>query len=392
MATLSQVLSSASNFVLSIALARSLSLAEFGQVSLALATATLMIAFSRTTIGQVLILHPGGTRESAYLASQFYFAGASVLAIAAVAAVTGGSAGFTISIALGAGVALVVDGLRYVTISRGDWANAVVADAVWLCVTGVAVLAALLSRTTSASLIVACWGAGAAASALVLAILLHRNGTLPTPSSRGSVRWLSSSRSVVLPLVGESSLILLSGYAVNIAAAALGGYSALGLLRSAQIIMTPVATVVQAFTLVIAQSVLRQRSVNRSGLRQAALLAMVLQGVLVCWTAILLVPGIGDLLLADSWEAILPLVGIVAFGQACANLTAATLSWTRAAVSTWHAFRFRLTAFWIDPAMVASAAALLGSPGPVIGTSLSQATQFLLAAAFAAALYGRRFR
>lgn len=389
LATVSQVLSSASNFLLTLFLARSLSLEAFGQVSFALAAITLTIALSRATIGQLVVLSDESSREVGYIGCQYVVAALAAVISSLIAIFVVRDIGLAIVVGIACAGALIADGYRYIAVARVRWIIAVAGDGVWVGVLVAGIVTLQLANLASATSLISVWAAGAVCSAAVSLVILHRGAGVPRLSLRTSQRWSSAEKQRLLPLAGEASLVLVAGYAVNIVAATFATFTGLGILRSAQVLMTPIATVGQAFSLVIVQSVTSRARSGKSGLQGALYLGGILALGLVAWTTILILPEVGSLLLQDNWAALSPLLLVLAFGQFCSIVTLTLAAWMRAAVSTATALRLRALVFWIDPVVIGISSLTLGSVGPALGMVVAQGAQSLVAIAYAARLIRR---
>lgn len=231
-ATTAQVLSAASNFVVTIAVARGTGLEGLGRFSIAFAAYLTVLGFSRSLISEPLLARrgPGDGREaeaaSVTLTLLFSLAGAAVvggtgLALGRLELVVAGAA---------LPVTLLHDLLRYHAFGRERPELAARLDGGWLL--GSLLLWPVLTNSSSAAVAVLCW-----AGAAVLGIALGWAPLLPRLlGARAAFRWWRRhARGLAGPLVLDSLLVTMALQTTVVIITAVSGDSALGLLRAGQV-------------------------------------------------------------------------------------------------------------------------------------------------------------
>lgn len=373
---LSQAATSASNFILSVAVARTSTLEFLGLFGIAILTFTNVQAFSRVTLGAGLLLVKNSRRSdlAGHASVQWWLAMLTAATTAVTAVIVLGSTVTTLLLAIGSLIGIVQDGARFRAISTGKWRTLVTSDFVWLAlVLPAPFIATSRADAEGAVLPVALWAAGAGASLLVMAA-----GGVGI-AGRGSVGWLRRHRAELAPLAGESGVFVATGYVVNWIAAFAGGSSGYGVLRAAQVLFSPLGPASQVGTLAI----LRGDGAGRlSRDRQFWSILVVLEVTVMGWTAALLVTDLGPALIGESWYTLAPVLGFVAVGQAATVFTAGVLAWTKRRWGSLVSFRFRVSVTWMDPVAVAVVGSSVAVTGVAVGLAASQLAVGVLAAVF----------
>jgi O-antigen/teichoic acid export membrane protein len=286
-ALVDQALSSATNFAMSLFIARLLAPAAFGSFALALAAWITLLGLNRAALVQPFVVEASRQDTPAWRSSA-RSAGGAVL----VAGICGGAAISLVGLVLGpsepSGQAFLILGLlapflvvqdfwRFAAFSRNRARAAVANDALWAVIQALALVFLVSAHSTPAAAMAA-WGSGAIAGAF---LGCFQFGLLPS-LSRQTLRWTRS----IGRLGGWFGLsnILYTGstQAVAVIVAASAGSAALGGLRAAQTLLGPAQLVAQSGDAVALPAASRQvgsagtRGLTAFAVRYGALLTAVL--------------------------------------------------------------------------------------------------------------------
>ena len=311
---LDQILSSASNFLFAILVARSVSAREFGLFTVAFLIYQVTLSTSRSLVSEPLVIKlsaaaPDAMREPSKAATgtaMVLGAGGGALLLATTAVGSGVAGAATMPLAVALPGLFVQDAWRYVFFASRAPAKAAFNDSVWLLAQfglfAILVTADWLHLTSLA----AAWG-GAATAAAVVGCL--QAGVLPGPACARS--WLREHRRLGMGLTTD---VLVQGVAAQLAMLSIGAaasLTAVGAVRAALLLFGPPYIVLQGgVALALPEAVrLRQRRPDRL-LSVAVVSGLVLGLVPALWGAGLLVmpERVGELLLGDSWSAARALV------------------------------------------------------------------------------------
>jgi O-antigen/teichoic acid export membrane protein len=318
-AVIDQVLSSGTQLLLMVLVARETDPTTFGAVSVALLAHGLLLGVVRAAIGEIVLLRcradRSTTRDEAcrglFLA---LLAGAAVaLGLIAAATLVGGEVGyFLLLMALAAPLVYGQDLLRYVAYGAGRVDQAVLVDGVWFVVQ-VAVSTSLLAagEATPTRLILA-WVLGAGAGAVALA--LYRR-LWPRPVAVR--RWWIDERArtggfladfLISNGMWQGSLLLLGGILP---------LAELGALRVANVSVHPLANLLAGVRTLILAHLAGLRARPARAYRRAAHLGLVLAGAAAVYAIglVLLPDSWGSELFGQTWAEAAALVGIVAAGE-----------------------------------------------------------------------------
>jgi hypothetical protein len=162
---LSQALSSATNFGVTVVLALVTAPAEFGRYAAVLSVYLLAVTMARAVVTEPA-LAAGATRP--FATRLLVFGLAASLVTVAVGVTVELEPTSVMTVALAVPLLLDQDGLRYRAWIEGDRRRAVDLDAVWLAVSALAVLVVVIvERQVTATAAVSAWVLGGATSALV---------------------------------------------------------------------------------------------------------------------------------------------------------------------------------------------------------------------------------
>jgi O-antigen/teichoic acid export membrane protein len=301
-----QGMSSLSNVVVSVFVARSLTPTGFGAFGAAIVAYLLAQGTTRALIGEPLLSRYSASDAAARRPLVSDMLGAALvtsLAGSAVVALTGffvgGVAGSAlVALAVVLPLVLVQDTWRYVFIIDRP-GQAVVVDAVWLA-TVCAVLAAA-PRGAGAAWYVLAWGCTGGLGAVAGMILGRSALAWPHP-----MRWLRNNRDMGLRFLGEFATGQAVGQVVLAGVGAIAGLSVIGAVRAAQVFYGPLNTIHQGIYLALVPEGARTTSAHRLR-RLMARASALLVGVAAVWMCV-------GLVMPDSW-------GTALFGE----------TWTEAA-------------------------------------------------------------
>ena len=319
-----QIVSSATNLLLSVIVARALSAEGFGAFAVAFAVYSFLVGASRAMINQPLVVRYVPQGEDAFRAAARAAAGSAVLLGTAcgvialvVGLVLGGDTGASLAaIGLLMPALLLQDTWRAVFIAEGRPQAAFVNDSIWAVVQFAAVGVLLAFGQTNGPAMILGWGGAALIAALCGGLQFRGH---PTPTR--SVPWLKQQRDL-LGYYGAGFLTVLGANQVALLLlAAIGSPAVVGALRAAQVVLGPINLAgysVQAFA---QPEIARRQSSGREALRIAVLISGSILLIDLIWGLILLLlpDAVGAALLGASWsnaQAVLPasLVGIASVG------------------------------------------------------------------------------
>jgi O-antigen/teichoic acid export membrane protein len=297
-----QGISSLSNVVVTIFVARSLSAVGFGAFGVAIVAFMLVQGVSRALVGETLLsryssvdTETRGSLVPDMLAAAVAISAVGVAVVTVVAVAAGGEAGRAL-LALGIVLPLVTvqDTWRYIFIIDRP-AAAVAVDAVWL-VAVCAVLSAAPSDAGAAWFVTA-WGATAGIGAIAGGFLGRGDLAMPHP-----LRWLRSNRDMGSRFLGEYVTGQAVGQVVLVGVGAIAGLSVIGAVRAAQVFYGPINTVHQGIYLALVPEGARSTGevhLRRLMFRATLLLAGVAGGWM--WLGLLLPDSWGTTLFGETW-------------------------------------------------------------------------------------------
>jgi O-antigen/teichoic acid export membrane protein len=328
----SQALSSLSNFVLTVVVARSVDQEAFGWFALAFSAYALTVSFARAAVGQPLAVRFGADAARRQVESAAAAGAACVVGVAG--GVAAAAAGVIVQLTGGAGGALLVMGAalpvvilqdlwRYVFITAAQPRRAAANDLVWLGVQTVLFGALFAGTSPSAPPLVAAWGI----AALVASAYGVRQSRM-FPSLAGGIGYLRRHRDLGGVLVLETVVHLGSAYLVMFALAPVIGAAGLGALRGAQALFGPYTLIVAGLLAAGPAEAGRLRA--EGGRRWVTWLRLASSGLVVAalafGTVLALLPDpVGEAVLGDTWQSARPLiapftVGAVGLGAAFGGL------------------------------------------------------------------------
>lgn len=241
-----QVVSSGTNFLVAIVVARALGPAGFGVYTFAVAVWIVFMSLLRTLVVQPFTIEVVGLSDSRRRTATSAGAMASLLlgGVAAVVIATGAVAWTDersdLRHALTA-LALVIPALhlqdfwRFVGFAIGTPGKSLRNDLIWAGSSGLAVLALLTFKVSNPWLAILAWGAGAVVGAIAGGVQF----SVPLASPLRAVRWARGAFGVGSWFAASSVTASLAAQAVNAVILGLLGPAALGGLRSVMNLFSP---------------------------------------------------------------------------------------------------------------------------------------------------------
>ena len=303
--TADQVVSSATNAVVSFLVARQLGASEFGSFAVGFIAFAFASGLSRAMVTDALLIRFSGASPLVRRRAVGDAAGAMVLvglastAVCVAAGLAAGGLTGAVLVALG----VVLPGLllqgawRQAFFADGRPAAACLNDVVWAVLQVVGLVGVQLLGGGAIELMVV-WGAAAAFAAVVGAVQARAR-----PHLRGGVDWLREHRDLGTRLATDFAL---SQGAANLALILVGvvaTLAAVGSIRGAQVLLGPVMMLFLALTS-FALPVLSRRVSARAGVTSLSVAIGALAGGLtLLWTVLLLLlpEAVGRALLGATW-------------------------------------------------------------------------------------------
>ena len=323
-----QLLSSLSNFVLSVLVARALTTSGYGAFALSFSLYAYALTLSRL-LSQPLMIRYSGAAKEGFAAGAGQAGGAALVlgglaggAMLVVGLLLRGTVGWSI-----ATVGVLLPGLllqdcyRVAFFASGRPAAAAASDALWgvAQLAGVGAIIALGLGGPEAYLLA--WGLAGWLGAAWAAVA---SGFRPAPGQ--AMHWVRTHADLTRYSVTEVVVISGANQLTLVLLAAIGGLAVVGTLRGAQVLTAP-ATILTLSAMAFAVPELARRpALSGPRLVRAGLaISAVVVGLLSVWGALLLLlpDGIGRMILGETWgptrailvpSVIAMLVGIASLG------------------------------------------------------------------------------
>jgi len=365
----SQIASSATNFLVTLVVARGGNLAELGTFSLVFLLITTLIQIYRTSLGQTLLL--GRTQDAgAYLRAQvgLGFVGSAVAAV--IAAFLFGNVWAGVVTFAAALLAFIQDGLRHTQAQSGAWMRGAISDLTMLAAVATAAAIAIAADMSDAFFMMSSWGLGALAGVLVLIPWM--------PKFRGAsgTKWMRTEKSTLIPLAAESGVFLFWLYLSSWVIAGLASVAVLGVYRAAQVCMNPIGTIGVAVTILILSpngiGGHRMQSGRRGAYCVYAAFACALVLAVGLWTGLLYL-GVGVFLFGETWVAVAPICVLVAAGQALSMVSLVAYTTIKRLLGPGWTLRLWLLVSWMEPLLIGVATLTISVIGPMVGWAAFQA-------------------
>ena len=302
-----QALSSLTNFVLGIVVARTVGLTEFGAFGLAFTAYLIVTGVGRAVTGQPMLIRYSGVDAAAWRrgaaaatgSAAVIGLGSSILALAIALASDGPLRAAFLALTLVLPGLVVQDSWRFAFFADNRGRDAFLNDLLWAIVQLTAFLVAIALGGGTVFLGSPRLGGAATLAALfgiAQARLLPRDYRDPPLVDRAPRPPAGVHR--------ETAAYILAGQLVLYAIGLVAGLAVVGALRAAQILLGPLNVVVQGFYLVAVPEAVRVLRTSARRFEQLCLVAgLALAGVAIGWTLflVLLPESVGEALLGDVW-------------------------------------------------------------------------------------------
>jgi len=314
--TLDYVMSSISNGLIVLAVARVASVDTFGAAALLVTISAAALGVGRGAVGTPIMLAAGSgpaelRREAGFASTAMLVFGLAFSCVAVVASCLLGTPGLGAAFALAIPLAVVADVFRYALISASKPHLALTWDALWALGSGTLFVITLFWRhTLTAVTILFCWALLAGISALGLAMSYRQ-----TPYFRGIASWWRTMYRSRLRYGIEGSLGQVNDLIVTSIATALIGTSAAAAIRGAALILTPFALLLGALPLVLIPEAVRGGASATELWSKLCRIGFVSSlSIVAIGSALWFLPArVGQLILGDSWDFardVLPIISI----------------------------------------------------------------------------------
>lgn len=379
-----QVLSSFTNFALTIVVAHYVSARSFGAFSLVFGTFLFVTPIVRSIASEPLLVLYSATsderrdRESRAAMAVSISLGALAALILSIAGVL--SSGDVSNLLLICAVCIpgleLQDNVRYVLINSGRARAACLNDAIYGAVQ--LSLAAILISTRHASVIslAASWAVVGAGMGVVG---IWQVGMLP--NFKGVGRWLSTNRRFWVRYMGEAISSQAGIQIVLYAVTGIAGLPSGGAFRAADTLYKPAYVLTAGARVAMIPNLSRRRSDRRSVVRHAQAIAMVLGAVtLLLGIPVMLLPNhLGEVLLGQSWAPARPLLPYALIAQTSAVLVSGAMMGLRGLADPRRSFSAQTTAstFYLAGGLIGAFAS--GALGAAIGLAIAQTLQIFVA-------------
>lgn len=321
-----QALSSLTNFVLAVLVARSVSTREFGAFAIVLATYQLLQGAMRA-----IATGPHSVRYSATPELERRWADKAATGVSLVVGIVGGIVTLGVGSLVGGGLGsslqvlgllspglLLQDAWRFVFITAGRPRAAAFNDLVWAVTQLGAIAWLIIVSDPSVPVLIAVWGISAGVSAVVGAV---QGRTVPDP--RSSFRWLRTHRDLVPSYLGALGLTLLGSQGLLYSVGAVAGLGATGALKAVQVVLGPLNLLfLTAQNAGVPEAVRLRTSSSGRAQRFAAGLSVFL-GVTSLIVGVIVVglpDSLGEMFMGASWLPAQRLLGPMTFWFAAAGI------------------------------------------------------------------------
>lgn len=329
-----QILSAASNVLLSIVVARSVDAPTFGAFAIAFVVFGIGIALSRSVVGQPLQIRyaaasppqqQSAIRRAHGLAVVLGLIMTAICLVAAVPA-TGALASALVALAVCLPGLLLQDAQRLAFFAIGKAWGAVVIDAIWTVAQFGALAALITLGYTRVDVLILAWGASAALAAVVGIVLLRA-----VPALTAAWGWLVEVRDLVRYLLAEYFLGLGASQLSVLLVGGIASQQAVGSIRATQTLLGPLNVLGGAcFNFTVPEIARRTHlSVKERLLAGHAVSGLMGVTTIVYVVTLLLIPDwLGEQLFGDSWAGaalVLVPLGISSLFSSLANGLAGVL-------------------------------------------------------------------
>ncbi len=376
-----QSLSSLTNFAVGIAVARSVSIEEFGAFALVFASYSVVLGVSRALATEPLVVRhskpdspPSGDAERRALGSSLavgLVASAGLLTLAHMS--QGEIRGMLGALAVVMPGLMVQDAWRVVFFVRGHGQGAFLNDLTWAVALPLPLLVA--AQHPSAASMTLAWGSAGCFAAFVGLVQTKR---LPRPGQ--AVSWLRANWDLSSRYLAESVLLTGTQQAYYFTIGAVAGLSAVGEVRLVLVVLGPVNVLIQGVGMAALPEVVRAAHTAPRRLRRVvfAVSGVVSSGALLWGMVVLTAPSALDWLAGSSWSSASQLVPPMILMQMVNGLNTGAFMGLRAMqqVNTGLAIRALSSVSFLAGATVG--AMLGGGQGAAWGLAVAASANFLM--------------
>ncbi|WP_456599827.1 hypothetical protein [Blastococcus sp. SYSU DS0616] len=373
-----QAISSASNMLLSVAIASGVSASVFGEFAIIYSIYWLLLGGTRAAVLDPLLITQRNVLKGAPV---------HLVAVASAAAV--GAIGIPVGLLLlatpldvawavfflGLPALLVQDALRYVGFFEQRPGRAVLLDGVWLVVMIVATVLALTDVISGTAVVLGLWILGALLADLIGLVAFRLRREPLHLRARLRAMWPVSG-----PLLGDFALSSGSGQLTIFVLPLVASTALLGSLKAAQVANGPLNITVAAASVICLPMVASAVESDRNrALRIGRFASLALAGVAVVYgTVLVLLPqGVGQALFGESWGSGW-LVAAVSMQMVLFGITHGALLAMRGSRNTGAALKVRIAVAPIAVLLPVALTAAWGRTGLMAGLVIAAATMSLV--------------
>lgn len=383
-----QALSSATNFAVSVVVAREVTIREFGAFTTAFIAYTIVMGVSRSACMEAVLMRFSQVSHAEWSRATRAATGAALVvgtAAGGLSAVVGlATAGTFRAVFLALAVSLpgliLQDAWRFAFFAAERGRSAFLNDLAW-AIALVPLLVLALSRGASVGPLALAWGTAATFAAIVG---VFQAGLLPKPS--GAIGWWRENRRLASRILGEFAAMTATAHLTLYGVGAVAGIRALAALRGAQILLGPLNVIVIGIGLVAIPEGVRLLKRSTASLRKAAqaLAAALAACALTLGTVLVLLPErIGESVLGRTWGSARHVVFPIAICLAFWGITMGALLGLRVLGRFDQSLRARL---------ISSAISLLGAIlGAAFGGAEGAAWVWAVSLGVGSAIWWREF-
>jgi O-antigen/teichoic acid export membrane protein len=382
-----QALSSLSNLLLAVLVARAVDAEGFGAFTVAFAVYSVVVLVSRALVSQPLsIRYADASPEESRAVAASSTGAAAVLGLAVAAGVCG--VGLFLSETVGLLLMvmavflpglLVQDAWRMAFFAQGRPHLAALIDGVWTVLLAAAIALLIITDTSTATAYMVAWGVTATVAALVGAASGRAWAHVTATWS-----WLRSHWQMTRFLLFEQLLTQGAYQGGLLVIGAIGSLATVASLRGAQVALGPVAVLgMSAMAFAVPELARRSWLTARQRLRIAVAAGGMLSVLGICWgTLVLLLPHrAGEAFLGDSWDGVRTVLLPSLVGQVANLFSAGATYVVYSRGDTAAAFRVNAT--------VAVLLVAFGLTGVLLGGAVGAAWGFTAAYAAVVPLWYR---
>jgi hypothetical protein len=379
-----QVVSSATNFGVTLVAARALSARDFGVFAILITIYVLTNGVIRGLVSEPLLVEVSGAERSVWRpAAARAIVGASLLGVACGCVLLVGAAlasssdrGAIVALGLTFPLLTIQDTARFAALAKGEPKVALLSDGVWAVVLFSALVVLSGTERLDLEALMVAWGGAGAAAGLVAVALLRvtkaiRQQRVAFPKERGTGMRFAADY-VISQGASLVTVIVLGSVA---------GPAQAGVFRLAQLVFGPLVVLMSATRLAIIPELVRIAgySADIFRLRVVQVSAVLTASAVVWGLAAYLAPvGLGERLLGPDWPASQPLTLGLTIAVAAGAAETGLLSGIRVLQDAGGALRARAIVGAVTFLAAVVGALLDGATGAVFGLAATAPIGFAL--------------